>query len=114
MAVTERGAHTRAAQMKFGIALLAALTFVACCRIAAAGEIDRAVVVKVADQAVLEPAPRLRRHRYVVRPYVVRPPADPYPAACESVFFPRSPQCAGRPAAFGPYAPYPWDRYVSY
>jgi hypothetical protein len=95
--------------MKFGIAMLAALTLVACCRAAVAGGIDQAVVVKVADQAVLELAPRLRRHRHVVRA-----PAYPYPAACESVFFPRSPQCAGRPAAFGPYAPYPWDRYVSF
>jgi hypothetical protein len=93
--------------MKFGIAFLAAVAAMACGGIAAAGEIDKAVVVKVADQAVVEPAPRLRHRHVLLLPY-------PYPAACEAVLFPRSPQCAGRPAAFGPYAPYPWDRYVAY
>jgi hypothetical protein len=96
--------------MKFEIAFLTALAVVACGRTAAAGEVDNAVVVKVADLAVVEPAPRLRPHRHIH----IRPPSYPYPAACESVLFPRSPLCAGRPAAFGPYAPYPWDRYVAY
>jgi hypothetical protein len=93
--------------MKFGIAISAALAVVACGRIAAAGEIDKGVVVKVADQAVVVPAPRVHRrpHHYVV---------DPYPMACESVLFPRSPLCAGRPASYGYYAPYPWNLYWSY
>jgi len=35
-----------------------------------------------------------------------------YPRACESVIFPRSPLCAGRPATLGPYAPFPWNFFV--
>jgi hypothetical protein len=97
--------------MKFGIAILTALAIVACGRIALADENDKAVVVKAADQAVVEPAPRLygRPHRHVVRPLPY-----PYPAACEAVLFPRSPLCAGRPASYGYYAPYPWNLYWSY
>jgi hypothetical protein len=35
----------------------------------------------------------------------------PYPAACESVIFPRSPLCAGRPAAYDVPAPFNWIFY---
>jgi hypothetical protein len=38
----------------------------------------------------------------------------PYPAACEAVFFPRSPLCAGRPAYRGFWStlfPYNWIVY---
>jgi hypothetical protein len=94
--------------MKFGIAFLPALAVVACGRVAAADEIDKAIVVKVADLVVVEPAPQLRRHLHV------RPRTYPYPAACESVLFPRSPLCAGRPASYGYYAPYPWNNYWLY
>jgi hypothetical protein len=34
----------------------------------------------------------------------------PYPAACESVIFPRSPLCAGRPASYVPF-PLNWIFY---
>jgi hypothetical protein len=94
--------------MKFGIAFFAALAVVACGRIAAAGEVDKAVVIKVADLAVPEP-PR-RHHRRHHR----RHSEEREPLACESVLFPRSPLCEGRPAAFGPYAPAPWDQYVAH
>jgi hypothetical protein len=64
-------------------------------------------VIKVADQDVAAPAPRLRRPHRLVR-YNDSPPP---PVACEAVLFPRSPRCAGRPAAYGPYATYPWNLY---
>ncbi len=94
--------------MKFGITILAlaALAVVACGRIAAAGEIEKAVVVKVADQAVPEP-PRWHHRRHHRRH------RERMPLACESVLFPRSPLCEGRPAAFGPYAPSPWNHHVA-
>jgi hypothetical protein len=60
----------------------------------------------------VEPAPQVyRRHyRHIVRPL---PDPYPYPMACESVLFPRSPLCAGRPASYGYYAPWPWNFYSS-
>ena len=90
--------------MKFGIAFLATVTAMGCGRIAAAGQIDKAVVIKVADQAVVALPLRPHRHARLLT----------YPAACEAVLFPRSPLCAGRPASYGPYAPYPWNLYWSY
>lgn len=92
--------------MKFGIAFLAlsALAVVACGRIATAGEIDKAVIVKVADLAVPKPPPQRHHRRHRAR----------MPLACEAVLFPRSPLCEGRPAAFGPYAPPPWNQYVAH
>jgi hypothetical protein len=96
--------------MKFGITNFAALAVMACAPVAmpgaaVAGDVDHALVVKVADQDVVLPAPRVRRsHRYLVRPAYY-----PYPVACESVLFPRSPACAGRPASYGFYATYPWN-----
>jgi hypothetical protein len=95
--------------MKLGITIFAALAAVACGGIASADEINQALVAKVADQIVVTPAPRIRRHRLVVRPYEPLPPV-----ACEAVLFPRSPLCAGRPAAYGPYATYPYNFYWSY
>jgi hypothetical protein len=96
--------------MKLGITIFAAaLAVMACGCIAAAGEINQAPVAKVADQIVMTPAPRIRRHSLAVHPY------EPlHPVACEAVLFPRSPLCAGRPAAYGPYATYPYNYYWSY
>ena len=96
--------------MKFGIAMLAALAAVAWGRIASAGEIDHAVVVKAADQAVAAPAARRYRRPH----HDVAPLPYPYPVACEAVLFPRSPLCAGRPASYGYYATFPWNFYWSY
>jgi hypothetical protein len=102
--------------MKFGITISAALAVIAGNPLAVAGqavagETDRAVVVKVADQDVVVSAPRVRRsHRFLVR----QPDPYPYPLACESVLFPRSPACVGRPAAYGFYATYPWNYYYKY
>jgi hypothetical protein len=102
--------------MKFGITISAALAIMAGNYFAmpgqaVAGNTDQAVVVKVADQDVVVPAPRVRRsHRFLVR----LPDSYPYPLACESVLFPRSPACAGRPAAYGFYANFPWNHYKSY
>jgi hypothetical protein len=100
--------------MKFRTIIFPALAVMACSPAvmpvhAVAGDADQAVVIKVADQDVVLPAPRVRRsHRYLVpRPYY------PRPLACESVLFPRSPACAGRPASFGFYATYPWNHYWS-
>lgn len=97
---------------KFRLAISAVLAVMACAAAAVpghvmAGDVDHALVIKVADQDVLLPAPRLRRsHRVLVRwPY--------YPVACEAVLYPRSPACAGRPAHFGFYATYPWNHYWS-
>jgi hypothetical protein len=101
--------------MKFGITVVAALAIMACGPAAmpgqaVAGDAGQAVVVKVADQDVVLPAPRVRRsHRVLVHrePYY-------YPVACESVLFPRSPACDGRPASYGWYATYPWNHYWSH
>jgi hypothetical protein len=95
--------------MKLRITIFAALAVTACGSIASAGEINQALVVKVADQIVAAPAPQIRHHRLVVRPYEPLPPV-----ACEAVLFPRSPLCAGRPAAYGPYATFPYNSYWSY
>jgi hypothetical protein len=95
--------------MKLGIVTLAALAAITCSRMAVAGNVNQGAVVKVADQVVVEPAPPLwRRHRHAP-PYYVE-----YPVACGAVLFPRSSLCAGRPAAFGPYATYPFNYYRSY
>jgi hypothetical protein len=100
--------------MKFGITVFAALGVIACGHVAmlgqaAAGDADQAAVIKVADQDVVL---RVRRSHRVLVP---REPYDyPYPVACESVLFPRSPACAGRPAAYGPYATYPWNFHWSH
>ena len=98
--------------MKLGITIFAALAAMACGCIASAGEINQVLVAKVADQFVATPAPRIRRHRFAVHAYE---PLEPLPpVACEAVLFPRSPLCAGRPAAYGPYATYPYNFYWSY
>jgi hypothetical protein len=101
--------------MKFGITISVALAAIACGHVvmpgqAVAGDAGQAVVVKVADQDVVVPAPRVQRsHRYLVR----RPAYDPQPIACGAVLFPRSPACAGHPAFYGPYATFPWNFYWS-
>jgi hypothetical protein len=97
--------------MKLGIVILAALAVMTCSRMAVAGDADHGLVIKAADKAVEEPVVRFKRlHRFVrPLPYYSEPPI-----ACEAVVFPRSPLCAGRPAAYGPYATFPWNYYWSY
>lgn len=64
-------------------------------------------MVEVADQLIMEMAPRPSQPHRSVSP--VMPYRAPPPAACGRVLFPRSLLCAGRPASFGPYATYPWN-----
>jgi hypothetical protein len=68
-------------------------------------------VIKVADRIGTNPPLSPVRLR---RGLAHQPSYSWYPAACEAVIFPRSPLCAGRPASFGPYAPYPWYLYWYY
>ena len=92
--------------MKLAITISAALAFVAFNQVSAAAQTRQNLVIKVADQVGTYPPqwPTRPRHRFVYyRSYSL------YPGACEAVIFPRSPLCAGRPASFGPYAPFPWN-----
>jgi hypothetical protein len=95
--------------MKLRIAILAALALIAFDRISAAEESSQSLLIKVADQVDLNgpPWPNKQRHARHGRGYYR--PYGGLPVACESVIFPRSPLCAGRPAAFGPFAPFPWE-----
>ncbi len=95
--------------MKLTITILAALALIAFNRVAAADELGQGLVLKVADQIGNPPVRPRRRHGSAHR-YSY----SPYPLACEAVMFPRSPLCAGRPATFGPYAPFPWNMYWRY
>jgi hypothetical protein len=97
--------------MKFAITLSAALALVAFNQFSAAAQTRQNSVIKVSDRVGMYPPqwPIRPRHRFIYyRSYGL------YPVACEAVIFPRSPLCAGRPASFGPYAPYPWNAYVYY
>jgi hypothetical protein len=92
--------------MKLAITISAALAFVAFNQVSAAAQTRQNLVIKVADHVGAYPPqwPTRPRHRFVYyRSYSL------YPGACEAVIFPRSPLCAGRPASFGPYAPFPWN-----
>jgi hypothetical protein len=94
--------------MKLAITILAALALVAFNQFSAAAQTSQNLVIKVADRVGTYPPqwPTRPRHLFVYyRSYG-------YPAACEVVIFPRSPLCAGRPASFGPYAPFPWNMYL--
>jgi len=75
-------------------------------QVSATAQTRQNFVIKVADQVGTYPPqwPARPRHRFVLLPFV-----GLYPGACEAVIFPRSPLCAGRPASFGPYAPFPWN-----
>jgi hypothetical protein len=94
--------------MKLAITILAALALVAFNQFSAAAQTSQNFVIKVADRVVTYPPqwPARPRHRFVYYR------SFGYPAACEAVIFPRSPLCVGRPASFGPYAPYPWNTYL--
>ncbi len=97
--------------MKLGVAILAGLALIAFNRVSAAQQTSQNSVIKVADPVGTYPPqwPIRPRHRLIYyRSY------SSYPVACEAVIFPRSPLCAGRPASFGPYAPYPWNSYLYY
>jgi hypothetical protein len=94
--------------MKLGITISAVLALIACNQVSAAEQKSQNLVIKIADQVGAYPPqwPTRPRHRLVYyRTYGL------YPVACEAVIFPRSPLCAGRPASFGPYAPFPWNTY---
>jgi hypothetical protein len=52
--------------------------------------------------------PRDRHHVARYQPYPFTP------VACEAVIFPRSAECAGRPARFSPYSALPFSAYVYY
>jgi hypothetical protein len=95
--------------MKLAITILAALALVAFNQVSAAAQTRQNFVVKVADRVGTYPPqwPIRPRHRFIYyRSYGL------YPVACEAVIFPRTPLCAGRPASFGPYAPFPWNTYL--
>ncbi len=94
--------------MKLGITILAALALITFNRVPAAEEPSQNFVIKVADQIGTNPPlwPTRPRHGLAYHRSHTW-----YPVACEAVIFPRSPLCAGRPASFGPYAPYPWNLY---
>src|SRR5258708_30997925 len=97
--------------MKLAITILAVLALVAVNQVSAAAQTSQNFVIKVADRVGTYPPqwPTRPRHRFVYyRSYGL------YPGACEGVIFPRSPVCAGRPASFGPYAPFPWHTYLYY
>jgi len=89
--------------MKRRIIILAALALIAFDRASLAEDPGRRLLSEAAGQGIHQP---LRPHRSRLayhRSY------GGYPVACEAVIFPRSPLCAGRPATFGPYAPFPWN-----
>jgi hypothetical protein len=99
--------------MKLSITMLTALALVAFDRVSVAEEQSQRFLIKVADQA------ELKRPLWPSRP--LRGHTDhrsnswhEYSIACESVIFPRNPLCAGRPATFGPYAPFPWNFFWYY
>jgi hypothetical protein len=97
------------------VSILVALCLIGFDRVSWAEEPNQHLLARVADQASLKrPAsPNRPRHGSASRrPYAsYEHPAPGYefPAACEALIFPRSPLCAGRPATFGPYAPFPWN-----
>ena len=95
--------------MNLAIKILAALALVAFNQVFAAAQTRQNFVVKVADRVGMYPPqwPTRPLHRFVYyRSY------GSYPVSCEAVIFPRRPLCAGRPASFGPYAPYPWNTFL--
>ncbi len=97
--------------MKLAITISTAVALVAFNQFAAAAQTRQDFVIKVVDRVGTYPPqwPARPRHRFVYyRSYGL------YPAACGAVIFPRSPLCAGRPASFGPYAPFPWNTNVYY
>ena len=97
--------------MKLGIAISAALALIACTEVSAAQQLSQSPVIKVTRQIGMYPpqGPLTLPYRLVYyRSYGL------YPVACEAVIFPRSLLCAGRPASFGPWAPYPWSSWVYY
>ncbi len=99
----------RVMKMKLGTVIFAALAVMTFDRVAAAQNVNQRLLVKVADQVnVSVPLRPRRRHQIVAVPYIGPP------VACEAVLFPRSPLCAGRPAPYGWYAPFPWNTYVSH
>ena len=95
--------------MKLTITISAALALVAFNQVPAFAQTGQNFVIKVADRVGMYPPqwPTRPRHRFVYySSYGL------YPVACEGVIFPRSPLCAGRPASFGPYAPFPWNTFL--
>lgn len=92
--------------MTLRVTILAALALVAFEGISAAEGPSQGLLVKVADQVGVSRPLRPKSSRHYL-PYHRWYGASP--VACESVIFPRSPLCAGRPATFGPYAPFPWN-----
>jgi len=97
--------------MKLGITILASLALIGFNQVSAAEQTSHNFVIKIADQVGTYPPQWPARPRH--RPAYYRLYSSS-PAACEAVIFPRSPLCAGRPASFGPYAPYPWNSFVYY
>ena len=98
--------------MKRGIIILAALALTAAFnRVSAAEQASQNFFIRVADQVGTYPPRWPGKLRHVL---TYRHLYGSYPVACEAVIFPRSPLCVGRPAAFGPYAPYPWNSYIYY
>jgi len=95
--------------MKLRIAILAALALIAFDRVSAAEESSGRLLIKVADQDDLIRPPQPNRQRHARHGHGYYRPYGGLPVACESVIFPRSPLCAGRPATFGPFAPFPWN-----
>lgn len=96
--------------MKLRITILAAFALIAFDRVSAAEEPSQRLF-RVADKVGIDRPlwPTRSPHRLAHQRSYSR-----YPVACEAVIFPRSPLCAGRPAAFGPYAPYPWNTFLYY
>jgi hypothetical protein len=97
--------------MKLAITISAALALVAFNQVCAAAQTHQNLVIKVADNVGTYPPqwPIRPRHRFVYYRS-----SGLYPVSCEAAIFPRSPLCAGRPASFGPYAPFPWNTYLYY
>jgi hypothetical protein len=94
--------------MKLAITISAALALVAFNQDFAAAQTRQDLVIKVADRVGAYPPQWPTRPRHLIVYYR----SYGYPGACEAVMFPRSPLCAGRPASFGPYAPYPWNTFL--
>jgi hypothetical protein len=103
--------------MKLAITISAAVALVAFSQFAAAAQtrqdfvVEQGFAIKVVDRVGTYPPqwPARPRHRFVYyRSYGL------YLAACAAVIFPRSPLCAGRPASFGSYAPFPWNTWSYY
>ena len=89
------------------ITVLAALVLLSLGRASLAVD-SSSFLLTVADQRPVRAVPKTSRHDHIYqRPYRFD---GGYPFACEAVIFPRTPLCAGRPAAtFGPNVP--WDLY---